>query len=124
MEQKVKWPALGLIATACLGALLALYTIAMAALGHAQNTAQWPEQMKWMANPAYSMVSSIVSLGVCGFLVWAGLQMMALKNRTISLVACIVAMIPCFACCCTGLPVGIWGIIVLMNEEVKAAFKS
>ena len=33
-------------------------------------------------------------------------------------------MVPCLACCLVGLPVGIWSLVVLLNAEVKAAFKS
>jgi hypothetical protein len=41
----------------------------------------------------------------------------------IALLACILASIPCFSpCCIGGMPFGIWGIVVLMQDDVKRAF--
>lgn len=40
-----------------------------------------------------------------------------------ALIACIVASIPCCSPgCILGIPFGIWGIVVLMNEDVKRSF--
>jgi hypothetical protein len=37
----------------------------------------------------------------------------------------IVAMLPCFLpCCCLGLPVGIWAVMVISKPDVHAAFRS
>jgi hypothetical protein len=37
--------------------------------------------------------------------------------------ASIVAMIPCVSpCCCIGLPVGIWALVVLSKGDVKDHF--
>jgi hypothetical protein len=36
--------------------------------------------------------------------------------------ACILAMIPCSACCLLGIPLGIWGLVVINNPEVRGAF--
>ena len=69
-------------------------------------------------------VTLVVDLGACGFLIWGGLQMKKLESWTPSLIACIVALIPCFGCCLVGIPVGIWGLIILNKAEVKEAFKS
>ena len=39
--------------------------------------------------------------------------------------ATILAMIPCISpCCLLGLPVGIWSLVVLLDENVKASFRS
>jgi hypothetical protein len=36
----------------------------------------------------------------------------------------ILVMIPCLSpCCILGIPIGIWGLIVLMDPNVKAAFR-
>jgi hypothetical protein len=32
-------------------------------------------------------------------------------------------MIPCLSpCCCLGLPIGIWALVVLLDNNVKASF--
>jgi hypothetical protein len=45
---------------------------------------------------------------------------------TVSFIASILAMIPCFtSCCClVGLPIGIYALVVLNKPEVKSAFTS
>lgn len=56
------------------------------------------------------------------FVLYAALQMRQLKNWPLSMAGAIVALVPCFACCCLGLPVGIWALVVLNKPEVRAAF--
>lgn len=86
--------------------------------------------------PAPVVTTSIISyftdlmLGIAGgaFVIFGAIQMKNLQMWGVSLAACIVAMIPYFysgpCCCLFGLPVGIWGLIVLLNQDVKAAFRS
>ncbi len=66
------------------------------------------------------------ALGVIGNIVilvgsW---KMKSLKAYGFSLGAMILAMIPCNACCMITLPLSIWGLVVLNDTNVKAAFKS
>ena len=52
------------------------------------------------------------------------LKMKSLKAYGFSIAAMIMAMIPCNICCLVTLPVSIWGIVVLNDANVKAAFRS
>ena len=55
---------------------------------------------------------------------FGGLKMKNLENYGLAMAASIIAVIPCFgSCCCIGIPVGIWSLIVLNKPEVKAAFR-
>jgi hypothetical protein len=62
------------------------------------------------------------------FLIWAALvffgalKMKNLRSRGLAMTSCIVAMLPCSICCLAGLPLGIWGLVVLNSEDVKSAF--
>ncbi|MBN1232890.1 MAG: hypothetical protein JXA60_06035 [Candidatus Coatesbacteria bacterium] len=75
-----------------------------------------------------SMVFSIIYYGLYilwnGVILYGGLQMKQCKNIGLSWAAVIMSAIPCGYCCIIGLPLGIWGIITLLDEEVKAAFAS
>lgn len=52
-----------------------------------------------------------------------GIMMTQYKIWVFALVACILSCINFGNCCCIlGLPVGIWGIVVLSMADVKAAF--
>jgi hypothetical protein len=83
-----------------------------------------PEQeaMIWFSGIAGLIIGGIMS--VCGIVIIIGsVKMMRLKSYGLAMTACILAMLPLLSpCCCIGLPVGIWGVVVLCNPQVKAAF--
>jgi hypothetical protein len=41
-----------------------------------------------------------------------------------AMTAAILAIVPCSCCCILNMPFGIWSLVVLLNEQVKAAFRS
>lgn len=49
-------------------------------------------------------------------------RMQRLQNFGLAMAACIVAMLPCGFCCIFGLPIGIWGLVVLNQPNVKSQF--
>jgi hypothetical protein len=56
----------------------------------------------------------------------AGARMLALKSYGFAVFTSVLVSIPCIscsACCGIGEGIGIWSLVVLMNEEVKAAFR-
>jgi hypothetical protein len=55
-----------------------------------------------------------------------GIRMLSLKSYPLGVCAAVSAAIPCIsptACCGIGEIVGIWALIVLINENVRAAFR-
>lgn len=58
-----------------------------------------------------------------GLSLFGAIQMKNLRSYGWAWAAAIINCIPCYgSCCCIGLPLGIWAIIVLIKPEVKAAF--
>lgn len=52
------------------------------------------------------------------------LKLMKVQSWGFSLAAAILVMLPCGSCCCClGIPLGIWIIVLLNKPEVKAAFR-
>ena len=49
-------------------------------------------------------------------------KMLNLASRGLAMFACILALLN-FQCCCLTLPFGIWGLMVLNDEIVKAGFE-
>jgi uncharacterized membrane protein YhaH (DUF805 family) len=71
------------------------------------------------------IVFAVIGFLVSAFIMWAAMQMKDLRNFTMSMVASIVAMIPCISpCCILGLPIGIWALITINDPAVKGAFRS
>lgn len=84
-----------------------------------------PEEMKSQALAiswpwtVLSILGSILSL-------LGAVSMLRLRAYTLSILGSVAAVIPCVsctACCGLGEGIGIWALVVLMNEEVKAAFR-
>ncbi|MBM3975457.1 MAG: hypothetical protein FJ299_00525 [Planctomycetes bacterium] len=76
--------------------------------------------------------SIFLAVGALGSLVMlaGGWNMLRLKNYEVCFAACVIAMIPFCSPCCGCLPlclpgaaIGIWGLIVLFDDEVRDAFR-
>ena len=126
---QVSMPAMGLMIAGGLGLVgnihLLLLHFGALAIGGLSSIAGGG--MGGMMAGSIGLFFRIVGLAACCVVLYGGMQMKGLKNYTMALVACIVAVIPCFIpcpCCFIGIGAGIWGIIVLIKPEVKAAFET
>lgn len=128
--QKIQGPAVGLIVTGALGLLMSLVSFVMNLLGTGMSglSGLSDDQMAGAMNMlagGVGIVFAVIGFLVSAFIVWAALQMKDLRNRTLSIVASVVAMIPCISpCCILGLPIGIWALITINDPAVKGAFRS
>ncbi len=142
---RVRWPAIGLFVVAALSLGSALLTGSYLATGAmATEFAKSREQIE--ADPKLNAADKdlmrdfmaqyekamevilpidllILLLGglLIGYGAW---NLLRLKSRGWSRAAAILAMIPCFACCLWGLPIGLWAIITIQNSVVREAFTS
>ena len=58
-----------------------------------------------------------------GLIIFGAWRMSTLRNRPLAMAGSIIAMIPCFSpCFFIGLPIGIWSLVVLCDENVKRSF--
>lgn len=124
---KLKLPAIGILVVGILGIVSALYSALDVVFGFSASMMESfglsPEGQQMMAaGSAYGLVSVVINVAGSVFLIWAALQMLKLRRHTVAVVASVIAMIPCWGCCCLGLPIGIWALIVLLTPEVKASF--
>ena len=57
------------------------------------------------------------------FILIGAVNMINLSSRGLAMLGAVLAMIPVVSgCCCLGVPVGIWALIILGDSEVKAAY--
>lgn len=78
--------------------------------------------MSWSAASYYPDL--ILGFALAVGIVYGGYQMYQLRNRTWAIVAGCISVVPCFsACCCLGIPLGVWALVVLARPEVKQAFE-
>ena len=64
----------------------------------------------------------VLTLIWCGFTLMGAVSMLRLRNLPVAITGCIVAMLPCSCGCFVGLPLGIWGLVVLVQPDVQKAF--
>jgi hypothetical protein len=118
---KIQVPSIGLIITGFLGAgfsLLVTFT------GVFENYSKTFKNNTEFASGIATIVicASFVLLAFLG--ITAGFLMRNFRYYGLCMAGCISMIIPCYnSCCGLGMIFGIWGLIVLLNPEVRAAFK-
>ena len=122
----VAGPAIGLIVTAILGALVQMVSLIRLLLVHNSMpvNSQMPGQA-WVAmlSGPIGVVMSIIAILMSVVILLGALKMKKLESYGLAMTASILAMIPCLSpCCVIGLPIGIWALVVLSKPEVKSAF--
>jgi hypothetical protein len=127
--QKVNGPAIGLMAMAGIGILLQLLSLLMRLLGtgftmaNMGGGAEGSEQLAAMMSGTLGVIAGILGILIGGFIIFAGMKMRQLQSWPMAIAASVVAMLPCLSpCCCLGLPIGIWALVVLFDANVKASF--
>lgn len=71
------------------------------------------------------LVTSLALMTINGLTLYGGLQMRKLESYKLCCAGAILACIPCCSpCSIVGIPFGIWALVVLLDPQVKAAFRS
>jgi hypothetical protein len=135
--QAVKAPAIALIVTGGINALLAVWQVVQYAtvrpsLEHYPVLKELlnPETQKLLqdfldkSHGPLGMVNLLFGFIVSGLVLLGAIKMLGLRGYNFAITASILALIPCFTpCCCIGLPFGIWALVVLNRPEVKSQFE-
>ncbi|MBT3891778.1 MAG: hypothetical protein HN617_16645 [Planctomycetaceae bacterium] len=82
-----------------------------------------PVEQEKAVNVIGNLVGLILSIPFHIFFIFACKKMMKLESKSVVWMMLILAVIPCCTPCCLGLPIGIWGIVVMNDPIVKLAFK-
>lgn len=86
------------------------------------------EQIQQLASAfggGVGLLTSFMSLITSGVIIAGGVKMRSAEMYGLSVAAAALCVIPCFTgcCCCLGIPVGVWALVVLLDQNVKAAFR-
>lgn len=84
-------------------------------------------EQQWQQNRVQNQLSSAFQLGLFGLAnlmaVVGGLAMRSLGNYGLGMTGAVVSLLPGLTgCCCTGMPFGIWALMVLVRQDVKDGF--
>jgi|SRR6266404_5617305 len=131
---RVSGPATGLLVTGIIGIVVQVLNLGLVLAGFGFGAAQLNQPGAPGAPDAAYMamfqgVGAIVAAiigSVIGIVIILGANKMKhLQSYGLCMTSSILAMIPCISpCCLLGLPIGIWSVVVLSNEEVKRAFRA
>ncbi|MFB0565962.1 MAG: hypothetical protein ACETWK_09830 [Candidatus Aminicenantaceae bacterium] len=125
-RMQVSGPSVGLLVTGILGVVLELTSFISLLIGTSVCTFledDIPDKYVGFFEGSFWLGSSLVGLLVAGFIIYAALKMKELTQWGLCVVASVLAMIPCISpCCIVGLPMGIWCLVVLTKDDIKAAF--
>ena len=124
---KIETPAMALMGIGALNLLMSLglgvyvvvmgITMGIAAADGAVSPAEVAGQLVGTA------CSGVLVFGCSILTIIAGMRMKNLQSYGLAMGGAIAAMTPCTsACCMLGLPIGIWCILTLNDDEVKGAF--
>ena len=104
------------IAGGLISILLNVFGLAVGSQAHGA------ERFSQIASGVFGLSIAILCI-IFGVVILLGaIKMKNLESRGFALTAAILAVIPCMTCCCLGLPIGIWALVVLNQPEVKSAF--
>jgi hypothetical protein len=118
---RVSAPAIGLMAAGGLSAVFTLLWMAVFAISGTAVIAD-PEARDALPGIGVLLGFGFMKLVLDALTVYAGWQMRQLSSWGVCMAGSIVAMLPCSVCCILGLPMGIWSLIVLIDNDVKQAF--
>jgi hypothetical protein len=112
IEQQVRGPAMGIVATGVLiWILIAVFVTYLSITEGPPHPALYGKIFKVMS----------VVVASATFLIFAGVKMMNLQSYKLSTAASVVAIVVS-PLNLIGLPIGIWALVVLTRQDVKAAF--
>jgi len=78
-----------------------------------------------MINSPLNYIGAVVGFIGAGIMCLGAMKMKKLESYGLSMAACIVALVPYLSSCCAcifPIAIGIWGIVVIANQDVKAHF--
>jgi hypothetical protein len=127
-NEQVSGPATGLMITAILGFVAQVLGIIMNVFGFALTQGlggvQGPEAYLNFFSGTMGLLFNVIGIGIAVVVLMGALKMKRLESHGFSMVASILALVPCISpCCLIGIPMGIWSLVVLLRPEVKGAFR-
>ena len=128
-DPDLKGPAIGLIVTGGLNALVGLLVVLsglarLVVSGQTEQIADDAERLGYVVGTVFGYGIGALSLVVAPVIIAGGVAMLRGRSLKLARSAAILALLPVTSCCfLVGLPFGIWALIVLKKPEVEAFFQ-
>lgn len=125
-QAKVSAPAIAIIVVSGLAIAWSLLNLLFQMLGVGAGMfgrGGGNERFVQLMGSTIGVVLTILGLILYAVAIAGALKMKNLQSHGFAITSAVLVMLPCSCCCFAGLPVGIWALVVLMNQEVKSAFR-
>ena len=126
-RKRLVGPTLGLIIVCSLSLVVLLPAFAFSLWLLISGTAAQMSQPDMVSKETTIIIRLVwnVLLQITNVVILVGaVRMKALRNQSHSTTACVLSLIPCLGpCFVLGIPFGIWGLVVLKDPTVQAAFR-
>jgi hypothetical protein len=131
-REMVSGPATGLLVTGIICLIVSILNTVMSltGAGFQPPPGEIPPEMQPIFDMLQKMqgpvaiITSILGIGISALIIFAAQKMRALQSYALVVTGAVLAIVPCISpCCCIGIPVGIWVLVVLFKPEVKAMFQ-
>jgi hypothetical protein len=123
-KQRLLGPAIGILVGAGLSLLDALFQLTTGAFGMYRATAMRGPSSFFLTFQGIQLIYCVWLAASAATMLFGSLQMLKVRRFGWSFAACIAAIIPnCECCFLISLPFGIWGLVVLLQPDVKQAFR-
>ena len=123
-QDRVGTPGTLLLVHGILTILIAGFSLLSRVLGFGMMAATDSGGYAQYTSGAMGIVFNIIYIGVGGLIIYASGLMKQLRNHGLCVGAAVLSVIPCTSCCLSGIPIGIWCLVVLLDANVKAAFRA
>lgn len=113
---RVRGPAIGMLVAGIVSLVLQLVVIGAVIVTAISQ--QGPTEVIFfqILGQSFGMAASLLMIA-------GAVKMKNLSSYPLAMAGTIVAMLPCGSCCVISLPFGIWGLIVLLDNQVKSCFE-
>ncbi len=124
-------PAVLLMITAAIGMAwqffgMAWNVLALMGVVAAPQFGEMPQEMQAFQalSGGLGIIFNVIGILIGVIVLLGAIKMKNLQAYGFAMTSAILALVPCVSpCCLLGFPVGIWALVVLSKQEVKAAFR-
>ncbi len=128
-ESKVAGPAIAMIVIAALGIMLQIFNLLLNIFagglgGVAATQGGGEEAIPLLFQAGIGIAGSVLGIIFGAVIIFGALKMKGMRSYGFAMAAAVMIMLPCISpCCILGMPVGLWALITLNDDQVKGSFR-
>ncbi|GAB5402718.1 MAG: hypothetical protein Aurels2KO_09490 [Aureliella sp.] len=81
------------------------------------------QMVAWNETPFFICYAA-VCVGISIVILIGGWRVRQQRSYSLCIVSAVLVMLPVNLTCCVGIPVGIWALVVLLNDDIRKSFRS